>query len=163
MNTDKETITLISSELNHVKINLKAAVRSNLIKYLINDFPEAGDINLNGIKYEILLKIKEYLEHYEILEPKEITQPLPKKDLRECIDSWDYEYINLENETIFEIMMAANFMDIQPLLELTCAKIASEIKGKNEEEIRNLFKMEKDCDEDEDSIENDVTEYNIDF
>ena len=45
-------------------------------------------------------------------------------------------------------------MDIQPLLDLTCAKIASEIKGKNDEEIRRLFKFEKDSDEDgeEDSI-----------
>ena len=49
-------------------------------------------------------------------------------------------------------MVAANFMDIKPLLELTCAKIASVIKGKSPEEIQNIFKMEKDCDDDDDSI-----------
>ena len=49
-------------------------------------------------------------------------------------------------------MLAANFMDIKPLLELTCAKIASVIKGKSPEEIQNEFKMEKDCDDDDDSI-----------
>ena len=80
-------------------------------------------------------KIKEYLEHYENSEPKEITQPLPKKDFKDCVDPWDYEYINLPSETILEIMLAANFMDIKPLLELTCAKIASIIKGKNTKEI----------------------------
>ena len=77
-----------------------------------------------------------------------------KKDFIDCVDNWDYDYININEEKIFEIMLAANFMDIQPLLDLTCAKIASEIKGKNEEEIRRLFKFEKDSDEDgeEDSI-----------
>ena len=49
-------------------------------------------------------------------------------------------------------MLAANFMDIKPLLELTCAKIASVIKGKSPEEIQNEFKMEKDFDDDDDSI-----------
>ena len=158
MYNEKESLTFISSELNHLKVNTKAAVRSNVIKYLVNDYPEIEEIPLKEIKYSTLLKVKEYLEHYKDLEPKEITQPLPQKDFKKCIDSWDYDYINLDNETIFEIMNAANFMDIKPLLDLTCAKIASEIKGKNEEEIRRLFKMEKDCNEDEDSTENESTD-----
>ena len=157
MNQDNEEIILISSESNPVEIKAKAAKRSNLIKEFIKDFPE-NNIPLNSINYKTLLKIKEYLEHYENSEPKEIRQPLPKKDFKNIVDSWDYNFIDLQNETIFEIMLAANYMDIRPLLNLTCAKIASEITGKNEQQIRDLFKMGKDCgideNETEDNIEN---------
>ena len=130
-------------------------MRSNLLKNLIEDYP-SGNYPINEVNYDTLLKIKDYLEHYEDSEPKEISQPLPKKDFIDCVDNWDYDYININEEKIFEIMLAANFMDIQPLLDLTCAKIASEIKGKNDEEIRRLFKFEKDSDEDgeEDYIKN---------
>ena len=151
MNQDNEEIILISSESNPVEIKAKAAKRSNLIKEFIKDFPE-NNIPLNSINYKTLLKIKEYLEHYENSEPKEIRQPLPKKDFKNIVDSWDYNFIDLQNETIFEIMLAANYMDIRPLLNLTCAKIASEITGKNELQIKDLFKMGKDRDMNENEI-----------
>ena len=151
MNQENEEIILISSESNPVEIKAKAALHSNLIKDFIKDFPE-NNIPLNSINYKTLLKIKEYLEHYENSEPKEIRQPLPKKDFKNIVDIWDYNFIDLQNETIFEIMLAANFMDIRPLLNLTCAKIASEITGKNELQIKDLFKMGKDRDMNENEI-----------
>ena len=151
MNQENEEIILISSESNPVEIKAKAALHSNLIKDFIKDFPE-NNIPLNSINYKTLLKIKEYLEHYENSEPKEIRQPLPKKDFKNIVDIWDYNFIDLQNETIFEIMLSANFMDIRPLLNLTCAKIASEITGKNELQIKDLFKMGKDRDMNENEI-----------
>ena len=147
----EENTTLVGEGSNNIEIKTKAAKRSGLINSFIIDFPEA-EIPLEQISYPILVKIKEYLEHYEDKEPNQIAQPLPKKDFKDCVDDWDYNFINLDNETIFEIMLAANFMDIQPLLDLTSAKIASEIKGKNEEQIRRLFHMEKD--DEDDNIEN---------
>ena len=162
MNQDNEEIILISSESNPVEIKAKAAKRSNLIKEFIQDFPE-NNIPLNSINYKTLLKIKEYLEHYENSEPKDIRQPLPKKDFKNIVDSWDYNFIDLQNETIFEIMLAANYMDIRPLLNLTCAKIASEITGKNEQQIRDLFKMGKDCGIDENETEDNIKNKNFEI
>ena len=40
------------------------------------------------------------------------------------------------HEVLFELILAANYLDIKSLLDLTCAKVASMIKGKNTEEIR---------------------------
>ena len=39
---------------------------------------------------------------------------------------------------------AANYMDIKPLLDLACAKVASMIKGKTPEEIRKRFNIKND-------------------
>ena len=151
MNTNKNNTTFISSESNCVDIRTKAAERSVFVKGYINDFPDA-DIEFSNINYNTLLKIKEYLEHYENSEPKKIVMPLPNNNFKECVDDWDYNFIDLKNEDIFEIMNAANFMAIQPLLDLSCAKIASLIKGKNEKEIRNLFNMKDDNKDNEDEI-----------
>ena len=151
MNTNKNNTTFISSESNCVEIRTKAAERSVFVKGYINDFPDA-DIEFSNINYNTLLKIKEYLEHYENSEPKKIAMPLPNNNFKECVDDWDYNFIDLKNEDIFEIMNAANFMAIQPLLDLSCAKIASLIKGKNEKEIRNLFNMKGDNKDNEDEI-----------
>ena len=151
MNTNKNNTNFISSESNCVEIRTKAAERSVFVKGYINDFPDA-DIEFSNINYNTLLKIKEYLEHYENSEPKKIAMPLPNNNFKECVDDWDYNFIDLKNEDIFEIMNAANFMAIQPLLDLSCAKIASLIKGKNEKEIRNLFNMKDDDKDNEDEI-----------
>ena len=40
--------------------------------------------------------------------------------------------------------MAANYLDIKPLLELSCAKVASQIKNKSVQEIRKYFNIEND-------------------
>ena len=40
--------------------------------------------------------------------------------------------------------MAANYLDIKPLLELSCAKVASQIKNKSVVEIRKYFNIEND-------------------
>ena len=54
----------------------------------------------------------------------------------ELVDPWYAEYINLDQEVVFELSAAANYLSIEPLLELSCAKIASLIKGKSIQEMR---------------------------
>ena len=149
-NTDNYLVNLVSSESYMIPIELKAAKKSNFINNFTNDYPNA-DIEFKTINYSALKKVAEYLEHYKDSEPKEIIQPLPKKEFKDCVDNWDYEYINISNETVLEIMLAANFMDIKPLVELTCAKIASVIKGKSTKEIQDLLNIESDCNDDEES------------
>ena len=42
---------------------------------------------------------------------------------------------------LFNLVAAANYMDIKPLLDLTCLAVAVSIKGKSVEELRNIFKI----------------------
>ena len=56
----------------------------------------------------------------------------------------DDEYVNIEQEVLFELILAANYLDIKSLLDLTCAKVASMIKGKTTEEIRKQFNIVND-------------------
>ncbi len=45
-------------------------------------------------------------------------------------------------DVLFDLILAANFLDIKPLLELSCATVASLIDRKTPEEIRTLFNIE---------------------
>ena len=48
-------------------------------------------------------------------------------------------------------MLAANFMNIKLLIELTSAKVVSMIKGKSVQELRELFNIENDFDPEEEA------------
>ena len=127
-----------------MQISAKAAQRSQLVKGIIEDYPDDAEVPLNNVKSGILKKIKEYLEHYQDSDPKEIERPLASQNYQDCVEAWDYEFINVDLDLIFEIILAANYMDIKPLLELASAKVASIIKGKTTEEIRKTFNIQND-------------------
>ena len=143
MDVDKK-ITLVSSDGEKVEISSKAVQRSVLVKGIIEDYPDDAEVPLNNVKSDILKKIIEYLVHYESTEPKEIDRPLPSQNFKECVDEWDNNYIDVELDMIFEIILGANYMDIKPLLELASAKVASIIKGKTTDEIRKTFNITND-------------------
>jgi S-phase kinase-associated protein 1 len=60
------------------------------------------------------------------------------------ISEWDGKFIQVDQEMLFEIILAANYLDIKPLLDLGCKTVANMIKGKTPEEIRKLFNIQND-------------------
>ena len=62
----------------------------------------------------------------------------------EVVQPYYSEFTNVEQEILFELILAANYMNIKPLLDLTCATVASMIKGKTPEEIRKIFNIVND-------------------
>lgn len=75
-------------------------------------------------------KIIEFSEHYKSNDPPEIEKPLSKNSLKDLVDPWDEQFINLPNqEELLELLLAANYLDIKSLIELCCAKVATMIKG----------------------------------
>jgi S-phase kinase-associated protein 1 len=69
------------------------------------------------------------------------------------IDEWDQKFMNVDQEMLFEIILAANYLDIKPLLDVGCKTVANMIKGKSPEEIRKTFNIQNDfTPEEEDQI-----------
>lgn len=62
----------------------------------------------------------------------------------EVVQQWYAKFVDVNQETLFEMIIAANKMDIQPMVDLTCATVASMIKGKSAEEIRAQFNIVND-------------------
>ena len=131
-------IFLIPSEGEKEEISLKAALRSGLIKSIIEINPDSTEIPLK-LDSSILKKVKEYLEHYKDKEPLEIEKPLKSNNFKECVDEWDYNFTDIELSILFELILASNYLDIKSLLELASTRIASIVNGKTNEEIRKAF------------------------
>ena len=88
------------------------------------------EIPLPDVKSSVLRKVLDFCQRHVDAPMPKIDKPLKSSDLAECgVSEWDVTYVNVEQETLFELILAANYMDIKDLLDLTCAKVASMIKG----------------------------------
>ena len=142
---DIKKITLECSDGEKIEISLKAAQKSNLIKGILEDFQdEAQSVRLNNVNSTVFKKIKEYLEHYENEDIQPLERPLKSQNFKECVNEWDYNFMNVDIDLTFEIISAANYMDIKPLLSLAAAKVATIIKLKTIEDIKKAFNIKKE-------------------
>merc|ERR1712045_975509 len=90
------------------------------------------------------MKVIKYMQYHHTNPAKEIEKPLKSANMREVVSEWDANFVEVDQETLFELILAANYMDIKPLLDLTCAKVASMIKGRTPDEIRKIFNISSD-------------------
>ena len=148
---ESTNLVLLSSDNQKIEIDTESAQKSNLLKGLISDYNSNQDpIQLPDIKYDILKKVVDYLTYYKGKTPLHDALPISSGNLNEVIDDWDVKFINsIDLDSVFDLINAANYMDIQPLIDLSCAKIASLMKGKSAQEIRTMFNIECDLTEEE--------------
>ena len=135
------TIKVISSDGKEIEMSKKAASKSNILKGIMEDYPDNTEFPLNNVTSPILEKIKEYLEHYKDKEPEKIEIPLKSNNFKECVSEWDYNYLGENIDLIFDLINASNFMDIKSLYELASAKLGSKIKGISSESIKKDFEI----------------------
>jgi len=126
------------------KVSKDVAIQSALIKTMWNGDKSETSIPLPNVRGQILKKVITYMQYHHKNPPKEIEKPLKSANMREVVSEWDANFVEVDQETLFELILAANYMDIKSLLDLTCARVASMIKGKTPEEIRKRFNIQND-------------------
>ena len=125
-------------------------MQSSLIKGLIED-GSADDpddpLAVTQVSTSVMEKCMVFVAHMrESGTEPEIEQPLPSNDLSQHVEAWYNTYITdqVDQALLFDIVLAANYLDIKPLLKLGSAKIGSLIKSKSIEKIRQFFQMDND-------------------
>jgi S-phase kinase-associated protein 1 len=74
-----------------------------------------------------------------------LLQPLTSTNMGDLVQAWFAQFITaVDIETLFQLISAANYLDLKPLLDLSCAAVAAQIKGKTTEEIRSHFSLVND-------------------
>jgi S-phase kinase-associated protein 1 len=120
-------VTLVSQEGNKLEVKASVIKKSELCVTMLDDADDdddtAQEIPLPNVKDETLKKVIEFLEYHSENEFKEIEKPLKSADMKEVVSEWDAEFVSVENEKLFELILAANYMDVKDLLDLTCAKV----------------------------------------
>ena len=128
-------VTLQSQDGQEFKVFINVAQMSETIKNLIEDAGVDEPVPLPNVTGKILSKVIEYCKYH-------IDNPTEKKD--DDIIGWDLDFCKVDQATLFELILAANYLDIKELLDLTCKTIANMIKGKTVEEIRKTFNIKND-------------------
>merc|ERR1712020_507271 len=129
-------ISLQSCDGQVFPVNIDIARQSvtlrNMIEDLgIEDLDENEIVPLPNVNAAILKKIIAWCTtHY-------------KNDQSESSE-WDLEYLQIDDGTLFELILAANYLDISQLLDVCCKQVANMIKGKSAEEIRARFNIQND-------------------
>ena len=146
---NQEMVNLQCAEDEVISVSKTHAEHSTLIKGLIDDGGAEDDqpLPIPQVSASVMRKCMDFVALMGVVgaEP-EIEQPLPSHDLAQHVDQRYAEYItkDVDQALLFDIVLAANYLDIKPLLKLGSAKIASLIKGKSIEEIRQFFQMDND-------------------
>jgi len=144
-------VKLLCSDGETVVVDLDIAEKSILIKGMIDDAGPDEEIPLPNVKKAILDKVIEYCMHLRNNSPPDIEKPLRSSNISDVTSEWYANFINLDQDMLFEMILAANYLDVKSLLELSCAKIASLIKNKSVQEIRKFFMIENDFTPEEES------------
>ncbi|KAL4942137.1 E3 ubiquitin ligase complex SCF subunit sconC [Aspergillus oleicola] len=153
-----QILTLISSDGKNIECARDVAERSLLIANLLADLATPDEapsepIPIPNVSENVMNKILEWCLHHR-------SDPLPKEgeedDSRRKttdIEEWDQKFMQVDQEMLFEIILAANYLDIKALLDIGCKTVANMIKGKSPEEIRKTFNIQNDfTPEEEDQI-----------
>ena len=90
-------------------------------------------ISIPGVSGAVLQLVIEYMKRHKGTEPPIIERPLRSNKMRNVCDntqdaSW-IDRIGENRQQLYDLILAANYMHIESLLSLGCAKVASFIKG----------------------------------
>ncbi|KAI9807260.1 MAG: hypothetical protein M1833_000003 [Piccolia ochrophora] len=153
--TGANTVRLMSSDNVEITVDRSVAERSVLIKNMLEDIGDSASdevIPIPNVNEAVLKKVIEWCTHNKDPPGAADDESDSRKKSSE-ISEWDQKFMQVDQEMLFEIILAANYLDIKGLLDVGCKTVANMIKGKSPEEIRKTFNIQNDfTPEEEDQI-----------
>lgn len=113
---------------------------------------EVYEIDIPKVTACCLANVVKFLKHHATEPMHELTTPLSGTDIDTILASqpWYRNYISdMDRGMVFKVVQAANYMAIQPLLDIACLRVSTELVGKSAEEIRIILNLPKMTPEEE--------------
>ena len=140
-------IKLQSSDGEVFEVDVDIAKCSVTIKTMLEDLGMDEDeeevVPLPNVNSAILRKVIQWATYHKD-DPPPPEDDENKEKRTDDISSWDADFLKVDQGTLFELILAANYLDIKGLLDVTCKTVANMIKGKTPEEIRKTFNIKND-------------------
>jgi len=164
---DTTQITVTSNDGTDFTITSEAAKNAGFFKDMLFDEDNAPLPNmfqekvvLKNVASEPLRFVVEFLSKYLEEPMKEIPVPLDGdsfEEVRHCVaprlqlsrsirqimtQEWYQNFISVDKlgeGMLYKVLTAANFLHIQPLLDLACLRVTFDLQGKSAEEVRNVY------------------------
>jgi S-phase kinase-associated protein 1 len=137
----EKRVKLKSSDDEMFEVEEAVAFESQTVKNMIEDTGVDHPIPLPNVSSKILAKVIEYCKYHVDNQKSTDDKPATPEDE---VKAWDQDFVKVDQATLFDLILAANYLNIKNLLDLTCQTVADMIKGKTPEEIRKTFNIKND-------------------
>ncbi|KAK7843144.1 SKP1-like protein 1B [Quercus suber] len=131
-------VTLKSSDGEIFEVEETVAMESQTIKGLIEDDCADNAIPLPNVTGHILSLVIQYCKEHTSSSDSNSSKS------NEELKAWDTQFIKVDMNVLFDLIMAANYLNVKGLLDLTCQTVADMIKEKTPEQIRAMFNIVND-------------------
>jgi hypothetical protein len=166
------SVFLSSSDEKLFTIDKDVAFQSEMLKNMLEDIGEcdpSSPIPISNVHSLILEKVLEYANYHKnditktetignikrttttmndtIIYTKTIitNESVETENTVGGLCEWDEKFTNsLDKDTLFDVIMAANYLDMRILLETGCKIVGGMIKGKSVKQIQELLGLEDD-------------------
>lgn len=144
MNNDPEPkqndskIKLRTKDDEIYEVSNKVVQMSSTLMHISEDTDDGNEmiIPVPTISSNTLIRVIEFCKHQDKVNNNDFDKNL--------MPMWNTKFMNIDDNSMVELIMAANYLDIKPLLDLTCKKIAAQIKGLPVDDPLPRFDIEND-------------------
>jgi len=119
-----------SREGDCFEVPIKVARLSAMIDEMFDEDEDMDDkkVPLPNVSSEVLRKVIEFGKHYQEEQMTPIQTPLKSSNIDDLVQKWYAEFVDLPQKQLFELVAAANYLNIKPLLDLTVLAVSILIK-----------------------------------
>lgn len=139
-------MVLISSDGVSFEVEEAVARQFQIVAHMIEDDCVREAIPIANVTGNILSKAIEYCEKHVEEEGGALLDD-EEEEAEKKLQIWDTEFMKPYEEDmdmVFQLILAANYLNIKGFLDLTCRTAANYIKDKQPEEVRKIFNIEND-------------------
>ncbi|CAF5016673.1 unnamed protein product, partial [Rotaria sp. Silwood1] len=133
-------ITLESNDKQKFEVNIDILEQSKTIK----DVMERTTIPLPNVDSTNLKKIIEWMTHHKDDIPSFDDDEDYGERKKIEISKWDQDFLKIDQSSLIQLLLAANYLDISKLIDIICKTIADMMNGKTTEQIRETFNIQND-------------------
>lgn len=148
-------IKLQSAEGVNFETDIEVAKCFGTIRTMIEecglDDEQDGVVPLPNVTSDILERVIKWAEHHKVEQTEdddkktEDNYPVQTENVNsDDISTWDADFLNIDRDLLFQLILAANYLDIKSLMNAACKTAANRIKGKSPEEISLFFNGNND-------------------
>ncbi|CAA7014260.1 unnamed protein product [Microthlaspi erraticum] len=148
MSTLAKNIVLRSADDKIFEVEEAVALQSQTIAHMIEDDCVQNGVPLANVDGAILAIVIEYCKkHVPVVVPDggEGDSSSSSSSSEEELKKWDADFMSqVDDPTLFSLILAANYLDIKNLLGLACDTVANMVKDRTVEEVRDFFSVTND-------------------
>jgi len=141
------SVILESSDSQKIEIPRN---RISPLSLLIREILEDSNENQNTIpipyEYYLLNKVIEFCEYYSNNPHNFDINYINTSDINKLIPEWYCKFVDIDTEYLLKLINLSDYLNIDPLIDLLTLKVATLIKGKTPQEIRDILLIEDDTD-----------------